>query len=164
MMTNNGNQSPSNNHINHSLDKWLRLFSWFCPAHLYESIEGDLLEQFEIDSGEAGEKRAKRRFIWNVLKFFRPEILFRNSFKFLNLNSHIAMFRNYLIAALRNIKRHKTISFINIFGLAICMFMCLLIGIMVKTNFSYDTLAITQSLLLRSRRNFCQLTHSLKMQ
>lgn len=48
------------------------------------------------------------------------------------------MFKNYLKVALRNIKRHKGYSFINIAGLAIGMACCLLILIWVLDELSYD--------------------------
>jgi ABC-type antimicrobial peptide transport system permease subunit len=48
------------------------------------------------------------------------------------------MFKNYLKIALRNIKRHKGLSFINITGLAIGMTCCLLITIWVQDELSYD--------------------------
>lgn len=48
------------------------------------------------------------------------------------------MFRNYLKIALRNIKRHKGYSFINIVGLAIGMACCILILLWVQDELSYD--------------------------
>jgi putative ABC transport system permease protein len=48
------------------------------------------------------------------------------------------MLRNYLKIAIRNMKRHKGYSFINIFGLAIGMACCILILIYVVDEFSYD--------------------------
>ncbi len=48
------------------------------------------------------------------------------------------MFKSYLKIALRNIKRHKGISFINITGLSIGMACCLLITIWVQDELSYD--------------------------
>jgi len=48
------------------------------------------------------------------------------------------VFKNYLKIALRNIKRHKGLSFINITGLAIGMACCLLITIWVQDELSYD--------------------------
>jgi len=49
-----------------------------------------------------------------------------------------AMIRNYIKIALRNIRRHKVYSFINIFGLAIGMACCLLIFLWVQDEFKYD--------------------------
>ncbi len=48
------------------------------------------------------------------------------------------MIKNYLKIALRNIKRYKGYSFINIAGLAIGLTCCLLIMIWVLDEFSYD--------------------------
>ncbi|MFC2169553.1 ABC transporter permease [Acidobacteriota bacterium] len=48
------------------------------------------------------------------------------------------MIKNYLKIALRNIKRHKGYSFINITGLAIGMACCLLITIWVLDELSFD--------------------------
>jgi len=48
------------------------------------------------------------------------------------------MLRNYLKIAIRNMKRHKGYSFINIFGLAIGMACCILILLYVTDELSYD--------------------------
>lgn len=49
------------------------------------------------------------------------------------------MFRNYLKVAFRNLARNKVFSFINIFGLALSMSVCLLVIIHLKDQLSYDT-------------------------
>ncbi|HUU05959.1 MAG TPA: ABC transporter permease [Patescibacteria group bacterium] len=48
------------------------------------------------------------------------------------------MFKNYLKIAWRNIVRHKGYSFINIFGLAAGLACCILIGLWVLDELSYD--------------------------
>src|ERR1043165_255992 len=48
------------------------------------------------------------------------------------------MFKNYFKIAYRNLLKHKSTSFINIFGLAIGMTCCLLIMLFVKDELSYD--------------------------
>jgi putative ABC transport system permease protein len=48
------------------------------------------------------------------------------------------MFKNYFKIAYRNLLRHKSTSFINIFGLAVGMTCCLLIMLFVKDELSYD--------------------------
>jgi putative ABC transport system permease protein len=45
-------------------------------------------------------------------------------------HANITLIINYLKVAFRNQRRHKTFSFINIFGLAATMTICLLIGLM----------------------------------
>ena len=48
------------------------------------------------------------------------------------------MIKNYLKIAIRNIKRHKMYSFINILGLAIGIACCLLIMLYIQDELSYD--------------------------
>lgn len=55
-----------------------RFLTWFCPDHLYEEIEGDLIQKFYKDNTAFGTARAKRRLIWNSLCFFRPGVILRN--------------------------------------------------------------------------------------
>ncbi len=49
------------------------------------------------------------------------------------------MLRNYLLTSLRNIRKHKGYSFINIAGLALGMACCILIIIFIMTEMSYDS-------------------------
>lgn len=115
----------------------LRALEWFCPAQLFESIEGDLLEAFEEDVAQAGEKIARRKLAWNALRFFRPGILLRKRFSYRLINT--SMLRNYLTVALRNVFRSKVFSAINVFGLGIGLAACLLIIQFVSFELSYDT-------------------------
>lgn len=55
-----------------------RFLKRFCPDHLFEEIEGDLIQKFNRDVKTFGERKARRRFVWNVTRFFRPGILVRN--------------------------------------------------------------------------------------
>ena len=48
------------------------------------------------------------------------------------------MFRNYLKIALRNLRKHKAISFINLFGLTVGLTCCLLIVAYIVNEVSYD--------------------------
>ncbi len=48
------------------------------------------------------------------------------------------MFKNYLKIAVRNLRKHKGYTFINIFGLAVGMTCCLLIMLYVQHELSYD--------------------------
>lgn len=113
----------------------LKFLEWFCPAHLYEGIEGDLIEQFEYDSAQR--KGARIRFVIRVLSFFRPAIIFRHK-----VPSHLIsfiMFRNYFTIAYRNVLNNKIFSAINVFGLAIGLAACLLIFQFVSFELSFDT-------------------------
>src|SRR5580700_5944224 len=48
------------------------------------------------------------------------------------------MFRNYLMAALRNLARNRLYAGINIIGLAVGFAAAILIGLFVRDDFSYD--------------------------
>ncbi|MEQ9403126.1 MAG: FtsX-like permease family protein [Cyclobacteriaceae bacterium] len=48
------------------------------------------------------------------------------------------MLRNYLLVSLRNIKRHFTYSFVNIFGLTVGLACTMIIGMWVYQEFNYD--------------------------
>jgi putative ABC transport system permease protein len=48
------------------------------------------------------------------------------------------MLKNYLLTALRSLKRHKFFSAINIFGLAVAMSICMVMIMLVADQLSYD--------------------------
>jgi putative ABC transport system permease protein len=105
-----------------------RLLQWFCPDHLYEEIEGDLIQQFNKDlqfkvpttskvSDTYRLRRAKRRLIWNAIRFLRPGIVFRNKFS-VESNTMI-MTLNYFKLAVRHLLGNKAFSLINLTGLTV---------------------------------------------
>ena len=117
-------------------DHIFRFLRWFCPDHLVEEIEGDLIQRFHRDLAMFGLAKARRRFVWGMLRFFRPEIILRN-----HVSPHIIntiMLRNYLTIAFRNVAKNKVYSAINIFGLSIGLAACLLIFQFVFFELSYD--------------------------
>ncbi|MBC7919709.1 MAG: ABC transporter permease [Ferruginibacter sp.] len=48
------------------------------------------------------------------------------------------MLKNYLTVAVRNFLKHKTYSFINLLGLGVAIVCCLLLGLFVRHEWSYD--------------------------
>lgn len=115
----------------------IRFLRWFCPPSLHEAIEGDLVEQFELDTEEVGYKRARRRLLWNVLKFFRPGILLRNEIRINKING--IMSQNHWHLALRHLQRRKSFAFLNILGLAIGLSAAMLVFQYVNFESSYDS-------------------------
>jgi putative ABC transport system permease protein len=114
----------------------LQFLSWFCPAELHESIEGDLLEVFVADC-KSGYRLAKWKFIWNVFRFFRPGIIFRNK-----MNMHLislSMLRSYFVLSWRHILKNKIFATINIAGLAAGMAAALLIYDYVSFERSFES-------------------------
>jgi len=95
------------------------------------SIVGDCCEEFKEVALQKGRTRAIL-WIWGqifcaIFSHLKLYLLFGG-----------AMFKNYLKIALRNIKRHKVYSFINIIGLSVGMASCLLILLWVQDELSYD--------------------------
>lgn len=138
----------------HATQGWIfRFLEWFCPQALYESIEGDLLEQYEIDIGQVGITKARSRLYWNVLRFFRPGIFLRNKFTY-QLFSTI-MIENYFKVAARNIQKRKLYSFINAFGLSIGIAACMLICLFIRDERSFDQFHANKSQIYRmeAKRN-----------
>ncbi len=112
------------------------LFQRYCDPRLEEQILGDLQEQFEEDKKSLGVKKAKRRFTWNVIRFFRPGII-RNFEGVRSLNNY-GMLKQNLKVAFRNLTRQKSIAFINIGGLVSGLLVTLMIGLWVQDELSWD--------------------------
>ena len=95
------------------------------------SALGDLEEEYNEIARDRGADKAKSWFWLQTLKaipgFTKNKIYWS-----------VQMFKNYLKIALRNIKKHKGYSFINIFGLAGGIACCILIFLWVQDEFSYD--------------------------
>ncbi|QMW03131.1 ABC transporter permease [Spirosoma foliorum] len=64
------------------------------------------------------------------------------------------MLRNYLLIAFRNLRKHKTFSFINITGVAVGLACFLLIALYVKDELSYDRYNTNADRIYRVARTF----------
>ncbi len=113
-----------------------RLLKVFYPQHLFEEIEGDLIQKFERDVRKLGERRAKRRLIWNTIRFFRPGIVLRGMS---TKDNHVNMIINNIQFSLRHLGRQKTNTFIHIFGLTLGITTCLLIALFINHELSFDS-------------------------
>lgn len=113
----------------------LRIIHWLCPEDLQESIIGDLLEQYELNQGRRSKFIADWLFVYNTVKFFRFRIYKqkRNS-----KSNHLAMLFNYLIVALRNLKRQRRYHVLNFIGLSLGLSCCALIVLYLDHELSYD--------------------------
>ncbi|MFC2133714.1 ABC transporter permease [Bacteroidota bacterium] len=92
---------------------------------------GDLEEGFWIKVEEDGILKAKLWYCWQAL--IAIPISIKNS-----ISWGIIMFQNYFKIAVRNIKKYKAYSTINILGLAAGMACCILILLWVQNELSYD--------------------------
>lgn len=109
-----------------SLPIWVeRLLRTICPGDLFEQIEGDLIEIYNHDVKTLGEQKAKLKFIVTALRFVRPGIVLRNRFSV--TQNYTPMLKNHFHMAWRHIRKDKTYSSINVFGLSVSIAICFLI-------------------------------------
>lgn len=92
----------------------LRFLRWFCREDYIDEIEGDLLELFE-KRVEKSPKKARRRFVWDVLKSFRPVNLKKLKINNWTMNT----LRNYTTVYFRRFKKETTHYLVNTLGLAL---------------------------------------------
>ena len=66
------------------------------------------------------------------------------------------MFKNYLKTALRNLRKNKLYSAINIFGLTVGLAACLLIGVYINHELSYDKFNVNANRIVRATMEYSQ--------
>ncbi len=113
-----------------------RFLRTICPDHLIEEIEGDLIQTLHRDQRLLGPKRARIKFIWNVIRFFRPGTVLRNKFSIELMN--VAMIKSYFMISYRQLIKSKTFTTINILGLSIGIAAALLIYEYTSYEKSFD--------------------------
>ena len=119
------------------LPRWAQKFlSVVCPSWMVEEVEGDLVQKYQFDIQQYGARRARRKLISNILRFFRPGVVFRN--KFFHNSNRPSMIRNYILTAMRVSRRQRLYTMINVLGLSVGLAASLLIGIYIADEFSYD--------------------------
>lgn len=96
-----------------------------------------MLEQLEADQKELGEKKAKWRLRWNVLRFFRPGIFLRNKLNVNNVRN--AMLQNHLKVSYRQLAKSRVSTAVNVAGLALGMAAAFLIFQYISFEKSYET-------------------------
>ncbi|MGD1957703.1 MAG: ABC transporter permease [Fulvivirga sp.] len=111
-------------------------FKWYCRSALRETILGDLEEQFEDDLELYGKHKARRRFAWTVIRFFRPGII--KTFNKTQNSKASGMIKNDFKTTLRIIKKEKLYTGINVLGLTSGFSIALLILSYVYFEFSYE--------------------------
>ncbi|MFC1563408.1 ABC transporter permease [candidate division KSB1 bacterium] len=125
--------------------RWL--FEGFLSPFDRRTAPVDLEEEFFLVTEEEGLKKA--------LKWYRRQVLRSVPLFLLNLLYwSIAMFKNYLKIALRNIKKQKGFSFINLSGLSIGIACCILILLYVQYELSYDKYHENADRIYRVSREF----------
>lgn len=118
--------------------KWAeRFINWLTDSGAYDDIPGDLYEEFNVVNEKRGIRFAKTRYIWTVLRCFRPFIL-KEKFKFFDISFGFTLLKNYWSVSSRLLIRNKLYTFIIIIGLAIGLASSLVLLIYVSNELSYD--------------------------
>ncbi len=93
-----------------------RLLSRWGDPDTLEEVQGDLLEFYAYWAETLGERKARFRYIFTVLKLLRPFAKSKASKEYPQPFLHIAMLRNYLTIAFRSLWKNKAYSFLNTAG------------------------------------------------
>ena len=100
----------------------LKLLRFFVKKEYVEEIEGDMEEIFYENVEQLSYRKAKRIYTWEMVKLLRPALM-RNMGVIQNLNQY-GMFKNYFKVSLRSLMKNPVNSFINVFGLAVAIGVC----------------------------------------
>jgi putative ABC transport system permease protein len=102
----------------------LRFLRWFCQPHLLEDVEGDLTELYWMRA--AGHRtKAKWLFVADVLLLLRPGII--RNFTLPNPLTNVLMLQHHIKTTLRQVRKFKGYTAINLSGLVVGLASCLLI-------------------------------------
>jgi putative ABC transport system permease protein len=114
----------------------LRFLRFFVKEAYLEEIEGDMEEVFNNHIESFGYRKARRMYVWETLKLFRPALI-KNLEVIHHLNQH-AMFKNYFKTSFRNLIKNPLSSFINVFGLSVAIGICLVVFAFMEYDYSID--------------------------
>jgi len=108
-----------------------RVFMHSLPNRDRDFLSGDFDEIYNSIRKERGKRKADLWYCAQLLHSL-PEILFNS------LYWSLVMFKNYLKITLRNLKKHKGYSAINVAGLSVGMACFVLILLFIQYEFSYE--------------------------
>ncbi|MDN5213486.1 ABC transporter permease [Fulvivirgaceae bacterium BMA12] len=118
--------------------KWAcRFLEWYCNPQLLEEIQGDVYELYQRRLANKGRSVADRKFVWEVLRFFRWSNIKRSKTTY-HPSNNTAMLKNYLKVSWRSLVKNKGYTALNIAGLAVGICCFILISFYVEDELSYD--------------------------
>ncbi len=116
-----------------------RLLRSFCSPDLVEEMEGDLDELFRQRVEALGLRKARLRYVRDVLSLMQPFALKRQPSEYSQpFFLSPAMLRTYFKIAFRNLTKNKVYSAINIGGLTAGMAVAMLIGLWIWDELSFN--------------------------
>ncbi len=114
----------------------LRLLRLVVKQDYLEEIEGDMEEIFQEQVQQHSLKKARRVYVWEIVKLLRPILLKRlNALPMVN---HFTLFRNYSKTSMRSLMKNPLSSFINVFGLSFAIGICILVYAFLEYDSSID--------------------------
>lgn len=132
-----GNDNSGLNGSRPTPPKWADKFlEWYCAPHQLEDVQGALYEYFydKVEQGKPGQ--AKWFFILDVVTHFRPHIIKRESSHF--APNPLGMYKKTLQSAIRNFRKNRLASILNLLGLTIGIASFLLICIWINQEENFD--------------------------
>lgn len=115
----------------------LRCLQWFCADRFLEEVEGDLWECYQEEVATYGERWARWRFAGMSMRYMRPYFFDSNHLK-IDTMINSDMLRHFGKTAGRQLWRQRFYAATNIVGFAVGLAACLLIGLYVQHETSYD--------------------------
>lgn len=114
----------------------LKLLKLFCKPSYHLDIEGDLLEIYNHRLATMSRTQANWKFFKDILLLFRPGIL--KSFFDNQETTPPTMIRYYIILAIRNLKRNRSSSLVNLMSLTIGLVCTILIYLWIVNELRVD--------------------------
>jgi putative ABC transport system permease protein len=102
----------------------LTFLRWFCATELLEDVEGDLTELYRTRA-ERNSVSAKLLFVADVFLLFRPGII--KNFSIPHPLMNFLMLKHHVKTTLRQVRKFKGYTAINLSGLVVGLASCLLI-------------------------------------
>ena len=132
-----------------------RFLHWYCNPELLEEIEGDISELFYQRLEHQNPKKAKLKYIWDVLRFFKWSNIKRTENGFVPGSVGALWSMNFKMA-LRNANKNKFIFAVKTASLAICLAFALLLTAYVVNELTFDKFNIKYERIYRitSKVNF----------
>ncbi len=114
-----------------------RIFKWYCRDSYYLDIRGDLEENYLKHRKKFSKSISDLLFLKEVILLFRPSIIQPGLHFFFTINQS-AMLKSYFKIAIRNLKRQKGYTAVNVLGLTIGIVSLFFIQHFIESELSYD--------------------------
>ncbi len=107
------------------------LLRWLLPEDLWHTSLGDFEEYYNEIVRERGVRRAQWWYWMQALRLF-PDRVYAKTYW------GLSMLKNYIVIALRHLRKYKGYTLLNISGLVVGMAACILMLLYVQDERSYD--------------------------